>query len=193
VSHTTNGRAPKAGLQARARAYDAYIVAVNCLLCVPVHRFREWAFRNVADNFLGADAVLERAIRLTTKGGVTVGAHTIVNRGVTLDGRGPLVVGERVNISPEAILFTADHDPHSPVFAGRTHSTVIGDRAWIASRAVVLPGAEVGEGALIAAGAVVHGQVGAWTIVAGNPARMIGERSRDAQRELPAPYRRLFH
>ena len=102
------------------------------------------------------------------------GGAQIINRGVTLDGRGPLCVGDRVNISAEAILFTADHDPNSPVFAGRARSTVIGDRAWIASRAVVLPGASVGDGALVAAGAVVHGLVDPWTIVAGNPARVIG-------------------
>jgi maltose O-acetyltransferase len=142
---------------------------------------------------LGSGAVLERAIRLTTRGGVTIGASTIVCRGVTLDGRGPLCVGERVNISAEAVLLTAEHDPHSPSFAGRTRSTLVGDRAWIASRAVVLPGADVGEGALVAAGAVVHGAVDRWTMVAGNPARMIGTRSRDAQAELPSSYRRLFH
>jgi maltose O-acetyltransferase len=191
VSSTTTGRAARATLP-RALAFDAYIVAVNSLLRVPVHRFREWVFRTVARNALGSGAVLERAVRLTTKGGVSVGAHTIVNRGVTLDGRGSLCVGERVNISSEVILFTADHDPHSPTFEGRTHATVIGDRAWIASRALVLPGAAIGEGAIVAAGAVVHGSVAPWTIVAGNPARIISQRSRAAQAELP-PYRRLFH
>lgn len=179
--------------QLRARAFDIYIVGVNSVLQMPVHRLREWAFRNMARNSLASGAVLERAIRLTTKGGISVGAHTIVNRGVTLDGRGPLSIGENVNISPEAALFTAGHDVQSPTFEGRTQTTVIGDRAWIASRAIVLPGTAVGEGAVIAAGAVVHGAIEPWTIVAGNPARAIGQRSPDAQVTLPPSYRRLFH
>jgi acetyltransferase-like isoleucine patch superfamily enzyme len=160
---------------------------------VPVHRFREWSVRIVARNALGLDATLERSVRLTTKGGVTVGTHTIVNRGVTLDGRGLLWVGAHVNISPEVMILTSDHDPNSPTFEDRKRSTVIGDRTWISSRAVVLPGADIGEGAIVAAGAVVHGSVAPWTIVAGNPARVIGQRSRDAQAELAGPYRRLFH
>ena len=180
-------------MQLRARAFDAYIVAVNGLLRVPVHRLREWTFRNVARNSLASGAVRERGVRLTIKGGVSVGAHTIVNRGVTLDGRGPLSIGGRVNISPEAALFTAGHDVHSPTFEGRTQATVIGDRVWIASRAIVLPGTAVGEGAVVAAGAVVHGTIEPWTVVAGNPARVIGQRSPDAQVELQPSYRRLLH
>ena len=98
-----------------------------------------------------------------------------------------------MNISPEVMILTSDHDPNSPTFEDRKRSTVIGDRTWISSRAVVLPGADIGEGAIVAAGAVVHGSVAPWTIVAGNPARVIGQRSRDAQAELAGPYRRLFH
>ena len=177
----------------RPHGRDAYIVAINGLLRVPVHRFREWAFRTVARNTLGPDATLERAVRLTTKCGVFVGSETIINRDVTLDGRGILRIGARVNISPEVMLLTADHDPQSPEFAGRDLPTVVGDRAWIASRAIVLPGSTVGEGAVVAAGAVVHGTVEPWTIVAGNPARAIGTRSADAQAGFNSPFRRLFH
>jgi acetyltransferase-like isoleucine patch superfamily enzyme len=181
------------GFRPRDRLFDAYLVANNALLRVPIHRFREWAFRIVGRNTLGRGAVLERGVRLTTKGGVAIGSRTIVNRNVTLDGRGSLLVGENVNISPEAMLLTAEHDPHSPTFAGRVKATVVGDRVWIASRAVVLPGTNVGEGVVLAAGAVVHGVVEPWTIVAGNPGKVIGQRSRAAQSELPPSYRRLLH
>jgi len=178
---------------ARERALDAYLVMLNMLLRVPIHRFRELVFRAAAVNHLGADATLERAIRLTTKGGVTVGAGTIVNRDTTLDGRGVLTIGASVNISPEVTILTADHDPQSPRFAYRVRPTVIGDRAWISTRALLLPGTTIGEGAIVAAGAVVHGEVAPWTIVAGNPAAVIGHRSPQAQAALNAPYRRFWH
>jgi maltose O-acetyltransferase len=54
----------------------------------------------------------------------------------------------------------------------------VGDRAWIGYRAIVLPGVSIGEGAVVGAGAVVSRDVPPFTIVAGNPARPIGERSR---------------
>jgi acetyltransferase-like isoleucine patch superfamily enzyme len=175
------------------RAHDAYVVTLNLLLRVPFHRFREWVFRALAFNHLGRGATVERAVRLTARGGVKVGAGTIVNRDTTLDGRGMLTIGISVNISPEAVILTADHEPQSPDFAYRVRPTTIGDRAWISYRAIVLPGAVVGEGAIVAAGAIVHGEVAPWTIVAGNPARVVGHRSSEAQFKIGAPYRRLFH
>ena len=53
---------------------------------------------------------------------------------------------------------------------------VIGDRVWIGYRAIILPGVSIGEGAVVGAGAVVTKNVEPYAIVAGNPARKIGER-----------------
>ena len=49
----------------------------------------------------------------------------------------------------------------------------IGDKAWIGFNAIILKGVTVGEGAIVAAGAVVTKDVPPYTIVAGNPARVI--------------------
>ena len=61
---------------------------------------------------------------------------------------------------------------------------MIGDRVWIAYRATILPEVEIGEGAVIAAGAIVTTNVEPFTIVAGVPARKIGERSRELRYRL---------
>jgi len=49
----------------------------------------------------------------------------------------------------------------------------VGDGAWIATRAVVLPGVTIGEGAVVAAGAVVTRSVAPHTMVGGVPARVL--------------------
>lgn len=54
--------------------------------------------------------------------------------------------------------------------------TVIGHDVWIGHAALILPGAEIGNGAIIGAGAVVRGRVAPYSIVAGNPARLIRNR-----------------
>jgi maltose O-acetyltransferase len=82
-----------------------------------------------------------------------------------------------VSIGPEASILTLGHDPQSPDFADRGGAVTIGDRAWIGFRALVLPGVTIGEGAVIAAGAVVTKDVPPYTIVGGNPAREIGQRT----------------
>lgn len=58
----------------------------------------------------------------------------------------------------------------------RAHHVTIGHDVWIGHGAIVLPGRQIGIGAVIAAGAVVTKDVPAYTIVAGNPARIIRRR-----------------
>ena len=58
----------------------------------------------------------------------------------------------------------------------RGHRVSIGHDVWIGHGAIILPGRTVGTGAVVAAGAVVSRDVAAYTIVAGNPARMIRRR-----------------
>ena len=67
---------------------------------------------------------------------------------------------------------------------------IIGDRVWIGYRAMILPGVMIGEGAVIGAGAVVTRNVGAFEIVAGNPARKIGQRTKEFNYQLE--YHPLF-
>jgi acetyltransferase-like isoleucine patch superfamily enzyme len=177
---------------AQVAVTDLFLAAVNALLRLPGHALRIFVLRRLCAWSVGAGTVVERGTTVTARGGVTIGEGCVVNRGVTMDGRGGLVVGDLVNISPEAMLLTADHDADSPHFQWRARPVSIGSRSWIATRALVLPGSAVGEGAVVAAGAVVAGEVAPFTVVAGAPARPLRDRPRDAQRSLPT-YRRWWH
>jgi len=116
---------------------------------------------------------------------VFLGKRNVINFGCVLDGRKfAITTGSNVSIGPEASILTLGHDPQSPDFADRGGEVVIGDRVWIGYRAIILPGVTIGEGAVVGAGAVVTRDVEAFAIVAGNPARKIGERSRELCYEL---------
>jgi maltose O-acetyltransferase len=111
---------------------------------------------------------------------IRLGERNVVNFGCLFDGRRySITTGDDVSIGPEASILTLGHDPQSPEFALRGGEVTIGDRVWIGYRALVLPGVSIGEGAVVAAGAVVTKSVEPYTIVGGNPARLIGQRSRD--------------
>ena len=172
--------------------FSAYVVLCNALLRLPGHRLRIAVLRRIVRAEIEDGCAIERGVRITTKGGLAIGRQTNVNRGCLLDGRGGLRIGRRVNISPEVRVITAEHDPDSPHFAGRVAAVCVGDSAWLALGAVILPGARIEEGALVGAAAVVRGHVPARTIVAGNPAVAVGVRALDAQQELPS-YRRFMH
>ena len=120
-------------------------------------------------------------------GGVHVTSNTIVGAGVgfgknvTIRGDGPVVIGWRAAIAEDTIIYTQVHDyDHSntlPFGWGFTYpETRIDDFAWIGLRSIVLPGAHIGEGAIVQAGSVVMGRIPPCAIAAGNPAKVIGYR-----------------
>ena len=67
---------------------------------------------------------------------------------------------------------------HDPLFPEVLAPVTVCDYAWVGSRAMILPGVTVGEGAVVAAGAVVTRDVAPYSVVAGVPARPVGTRSR---------------
>ncbi|MEB3328595.1 MAG: acyltransferase [Candidatus Sericytochromatia bacterium] len=144
---------------------------------LPSHRLRNAWYRRAMGVSLACGSSIHLGARLTARGGVAVGPGTTLDQGALLDGRGGLAIGRAVATGPDVMLLTADHDPQSPHFAGRTAPITIGDHAWLGARAMVLPGVTIGEGAVVAAGAVVTRDVAPYTIVGGVPARPIGVRT----------------
>jgi len=97
-----------------------------------------------------------------------------------LDSTDSIVFGDEVATGPYDIFYTHDHSTlrdksiwdqpaiNSPIS--------IGDGSWIGSQVIILPGVQIGQGSVIAAGAVVTREVKDFTIVAGVPAKLIRER-----------------
>jgi acetyltransferase-like isoleucine patch superfamily enzyme len=113
-----------------------------------------------------------------------VGRNTIVGPGTLLDARGTITLGDNVNISSDTRVQTAKHEVQDPQFTASFAPVTIEDRVWVGLSAVILGGVTIGEGAVVAAGSVVTRDVPPYTIAAGVPARVIGERTRDLRYEL---------
>ena len=108
--------------------------------------------------------------KITIKEGVSIGPK------VLLDGRKGLIIGENAVIAYEAIIWTLNHDYNDIHFCGKGGEVIIGPYAWICSRSIILPGIMIGEGAVVASNAVVTKNVEPYAIVAGVPAKKIGDR-----------------
>ncbi len=129
---------------------------------------------------LGKGSAVQMGCRFLNGRKVHFGERNVINFGCLFDGRKfEIRTGSDVSIGPEASILSLGHDPQSAEFADRGGDVVIGDRVWIGYRAIILPGVTIGEGAVIGSGSVVTKDVEPYCIVAGNPARKIGERSRD--------------
>lgn len=103
-------------------------------------------------------------------------AGVCIGPGVEIYNKARVYIGDAVTISQGAYICTASHDVRSPRMALVTKPIVINSQAWIAARAIVLPGVTIGEGAVVGAGAVVSRDVPPWSIAVGNPARVVSKR-----------------
>jgi len=142
----------------------------------PSRRVREIYLRGWLGS-LGAKSGVQMGCRFLNGRKVFLGDRNVINFGCLFDGRKfSIRTGSNVSIGPEATILTLGHDPRSATFEDRGRDVVIGDRVWIGYRAIILPGIMIGDGAVVGAGAVVTKDVEPFAIVAGNPARKIGER-----------------
>lgn len=132
--------------------------------------------------------------------GVSIGEFSFVGPGAKIWSMASVTIGDRAQISHGVHIF--DNNSHSidPVERGerfrelRLHGVhlqpervdsrpiVIGDDVWIGFNAAIMKGVTIGDGAIVAAGAVVTKSVPAGAVVAGNPARIVkrnGQPARD--------------
>lgn len=145
---------------------------------LPIRLLRKSYLRVWLGSFGDGSAVQMRCQFLHGKK-VHLGERNVINFGCLLDGRKfHIRIGNDVSMGPDASILTLDHDPRSPDLEDRGGDVVIGNRAWIGYSAIILPGVTIGEAAVVGAGSVVTKDVEPFAIVAGNPARKIGERSK---------------
>lgn len=108
---------------------------------------------------------------------INIGSNTHINHGCFLDGRGGIRIGNNVSISHNVSILTGSHDIQSADFQSRFRPVELGDYVWIGVNATILSGTHIGQGSVIAAGAVVTKDVPPYSIVGGIPAQIIAKRT----------------
>jgi acetyltransferase-like isoleucine patch superfamily enzyme len=112
---------------------------------------------------------------------VSIGNGTAINRGCRLYSsfmvkEAEIIIGNNVALAPHVTFFSAGHDYRTIDLKDTAATIRIGDNAWIGGGSFILQGVTVGEGAIIGAGSIVVRDVPAWSIVLGNPAKVVGSR-----------------
>ena len=146
---------------------------------IALHNVRMRAYRRLGVK-IGRDSTILMSTELHHAEEITIGSNTIINPHCFLDGRGGLTIGDNVNISSHVLLVAGSHDiQNGEDFAGYAKRVTIEDYVWLCTRSTVLAGVTIGRGAVVAAGAVVTRSIEPYAVVAGVPARKIGERNPD--------------
>lgn len=107
---------------------------------------------------------------------ITIGKDTIIGDHCFLDGRAPLKIGNHVGIASQVLIYNDEHDINSPNYGNSFGEVEIGDYVFIGPRAIILPGVKIGQGAVVAAGAVVTKDIPPFQIWGGVPAQKISDR-----------------
>lgn len=151
---------------------------LNCFICnFPSIKVRHFFLRKAGIKMSNNVHIYEGChIRfpqgISIEDGVSIGSHCL------LDGRKGLTICKNAVIAYDAIIWTLNHDYNDINFRSKGAPVKIGAYAWVCSRSIILPGITIGEGAVIASGAVVTKDVPPYTIVGGVPARIIGQREK---------------
>lgn len=105
-----------------------------------------------------------------------VGDYAWIGEQAWIDNLDHVTIGNHCCISQGVYICTGNHDWKSPEFTLKTAPVTIKDKAWLCAKSKVTPGVIIGEGAVLGFGSVATGDLEAWEIHAGNPARSISKR-----------------
>ena len=107
---------------------------------------------------------------------IKVGKNFFANYNCTILDVGKVTFGDNCFLAPNVAIYTAGHPIHPDARNSMYEygiDVTIGHNVWIGGNAVICPGVTIGDNCVIGAGSVVTKDVPAWSIAAGNPARVI--------------------
>lgn len=186
---------PKKQVKGLFHLYRGWIrYKLICLGRVPSHSYRNWILRHIYYMKLGKGAVLYGGFEIRAPWKITIGKGTIIGDECKLDGRNELFIGENVNFSTGVWIWTEQHDLNDPYFSSNDSGgkVVVLDRSWISSRTTILPNVVIGEGAVVAAGALITKDCEPYSIYGGVPGKKIGERNRDLRYNFIGKHEAFF-
>lgn len=145
---------------------------------------------------MGEDTVIQAGMRVTNPEKIAIGSHCNFARGVFITGGGGVTIGDWVGFGPDVKVWSVNHrfdDPDRPwlLQGWEMKPVVIEDDVWLGANVFLMPGVTIGKGAIVSACAVVGKSVPAYSLVAGNPARVVGWRKKPEAVEVASAVKEL--
>lgn len=165
--------------------YSKYLI--HTIKYFPSHVVRNWVYKYIFLVDCHPNSTIYFGCEIRAGYSLHIGRGSIIGDNCILDARQGIYIGENANLSSEVHLWTESHDMNDPYFRGspsKRGAIYVGSRAWLGANVTVLDNVKIGEGAVVCAGAVVTKDVEPFAVVAGIPAKKIGERSHDLKYEF---------
>ena len=136
---------------------------------------------------IGAGSVIDSFVKIKPAGGngnLIIGVQSVINSGCVLYTGNGILIGNHVSVAANCTFAPTNHayqDRHRLIreqgFLPSRGGIIVEDDVWIGANCVLLDGAHLRQGCVVAAGSTVRGEVAAYTVYADNPPRAIGERT----------------
>jgi putative colanic acid biosynthesis acetyltransferase WcaF len=163
-----------------------FVEALWFFIGLPVVRSRFIPFSRVQGTVLrlfGAHiapgVVLKTGIRVKYPWLLSVGANSWIGEDVWIDNLAQVTIGSNACVSQGAYLCTGNHNWADPTFSLIVEPITLGNGSWVGARAVICPGANLGECSVASAGSIITKSVPPFEIYGGNPARLVRHRQID--------------
>jgi putative colanic acid biosynthesis acetyltransferase WcaF len=138
----------------------------------PLHPWRRWLLRLFGAEVGEGSHIYPKAI-IWAPWNLRLGRGACIGEGAEVYNPSLIDIGDYVIVSQQAYLCGASHDYRRWDFPLISQPITIGAHAWIAARAIVGMGINIGEGCVIGAGSMVTKNMPEWTVCAGNPCRVV--------------------
>lgn len=152
----------------------------------------KFKFRNLSFKYEGDNCVYHFLNpKFSYAENITMGNNVHSGPGCELDGAGAILIGNGLIFAPEVCVYTRTHNFNSPdlraiPYDNRmiTANVIIGDYVWIGRRVIVLPGVQIGKGAVVGAGSIVSKDIPDYAVAVGNPAKVVKYRDSSVFEDL---------
>lgn len=111
---------------------------------------------------------------------ISIGDHSGIGERCVIQGN--VIIGCHVMMGPEVLIYTQNHSfsridiPMDKQGFAEEEQVIIEDDVWIGARVIILPGVKIGRGSVIGAGSVVSKSIPEYSVVVGNPAKVVKKR-----------------
>ena len=173
-------------------------IAKFITLLIPIKKIRRIARKRIITAYYARNVYVKA--KSIGKGFVcggksTATKNTIIGNhvrfsGVSLNGSGNITISDYCVLGKDVLIMTDNHNYDTGTLLPFSDDIIISKDVfidkyvWCGSRVTILPGTKIGEGAVIQAGAVVHGEIPPCTIVGGNPAKVFKYRDMEHYNKL---------
>lgn len=171
----------------KLNAHKASLALFNTVLSIAFFFSLRRSLMRLIGFKVGRRTTVHRNVLFFAFGKCVIGHNCTLNYRCYVDNRGGITIGNNVNISHDTKIYTMGHDIDHPMSPTVIRPVCIHDNVWIFPNTLIMPGVNIGEGAVIYPGSVVTRNVEAYSIVGGNPARHIRYRNKDIAYTLNFP------